>query len=106
MRLLATVVALACAVAAWAGAPEGETLYEQRCRSCHSVAGKGGKMAHLGGTLDDVGTKHDGKWLAGYLRNPTGTMPGANMPKITLDDRELDDLVAYLETLNGPAPAR
>lgn len=104
--VVAGLLCVGYAGSAWAGADEGKALYAQRCQSCHSVGGQGGKMAHIGGPLDGVGTKRDAKWLRQYLSDPKATMPDAKMPKIKLDDQQVDDLVAYMQTLKGPAPAK
>lgn len=47
------------ATSAWADAAEGKAVYEKQCKTCHSVAGEGGKMASTGGALDGVGAKRD-----------------------------------------------
>ena len=100
-RLVPAVLLAVCATAtlASAGAGEGKALYEQKCKSCHSIAGESGKMANLGGTLDGVGGKRDAAWLKAYLADPKSKMPEAKMPKLKLSDQDLDDLVAYLLTL-------
>ena len=58
-------------------------------------------MADKGGALDGVGSKRDAKWLKGYLADPKSAMPEAKMPKMKLSEQQLDDLVAYMLTLNG-----
>lgn len=84
---------------AHAGSDEGKALYDQKCKVCHSVAGDAGKMADKGGPLDGVGKKRDAAWLKAYLADPKSQMPDAKMPKMKLDEKQLDDLVAYLSTL-------
>jgi len=37
--------------------------------------------------------------LALFLHDPDSFKPGSNMPNVKLSDRELQELVAYLETL-------
>jgi nitric oxide reductase subunit C len=91
-------VALSATVAR-AGADEGKALYDQKCKVCHSIAGDAGKMADKGGALDGVGNKRDAAWLKSYLADPKGTVPDSKMPKMKLDQKQLDDLVAYLSTL-------
>ena len=103
---LAAALAILSARAASGGAAEGKALYDQKCQACHSLAGQGGKMAHIGGPLDGVGAKRDAKWLRQYLGDPKATLPNAKMPKMKLDDQQLDDLVAYLLTLKDAAPAK
>lgn len=105
-RLVAAALAFGFAATAWAGATEGKALYDQKCQSCHSVGGQGGKMAQFGGALDQVGSHRDAKWLRQYLTDPKAAMPNAKMPKVKLDEKQLDDLIAYLLTLKGPAPTK
>jgi cytochrome c oxidase subunit 2 len=37
--------------------------------------------------------------LAKWLRDPQAAKPGSFMPNLNLSDAEVDELVAYLETL-------
>jgi cytochrome c oxidase subunit 2 len=37
--------------------------------------------------------------LAKWIQNPDGVKPGANMPTLGLQGKDLNDLVAYLESL-------
>ena len=97
--LVALLAVLATRSLARAGSTEGKALYEQKCQSCHSIGGQGGKMANLGGKLDGVGGKRDAAWLKAYVADPKSKMPEGKMPKLKLSDQELDDLVAYLLTL-------
>jgi mono/diheme cytochrome c family protein len=98
VQLVAALALLAPALAR-AGADEGKALYEKQCQSCHSIKGQGGKMANLGGPLDGVGAKRDAAWLKDYLKDPKSKIPTAKMPKMTLTDPQLDDLVAFISTL-------
>jgi mono/diheme cytochrome c family protein len=98
VSLVAALVLVAPALAR-AGADEAKALYDKQCQSCHSIKGQGGKMAALGGPLDGVGAKRDAAWLKDYLKDPKSKMPNAKMPKMTLSDQQLDDLVAYMMTL-------
>jgi cytochrome c2 len=94
------------ATPAWAGADEGKALYEKQCKTCHSIAGEGGKMAAMGGALDGVGAKRDEAWLSAYLKDPKSKIENAKMPKLTLTDGQLADVIAFLSTLKTPAPAK
>ena len=98
--VLAALVGVALSAArAHAGADEGKTLYDQKCKSCHSIGSDAGKMANVGGKLDGVGSKRDTAWLKAYIADPKSQMPNAKMPKIKLEPAQLDDLVAYMLTL-------
>jgi mono/diheme cytochrome c family protein len=103
---VALLLAIGFATTARGGATEGKALYEQKCQMCHSIGGQGGKMADKGGPLDGVGTKRDADWLKKYLADPKAVIPDAKMPKMKLDDKQLDDLVAYMLTLKEPPPAK
>ena len=77
------------------------------CAACHAIRGTdmlarlGPDLTHLAdrqtlgaGTL--VNTRGN---LAGWIANPQSLKPGSGMPNVPLSGRELQALVAYLETL-------
>lgn len=81
----------------WAGAEEGEKIFDaKKCMTCHSLGKEKGAMAQLGGPLDGVGSKRDAAWLKSYLPDPKSKIPDAKMPKQTLTDKELEDVVEYM----------
>jgi len=83
-----------------AGAEEGRKVFEaKKCITCHSLGEEKGTMAQLGGALEGVGGKREAAWLKGYLLDPKSQIPDAKMPKQTLTDKELEDLVEYLLSL-------
>jgi cytochrome c oxidase subunit 2 len=85
----------------------GLQSFVYKCGSCHTVRGTdaGGTVApdltHLmsrsiiaGGVVDNTPGN-----LAGWIANPQALKPGTNMPIIELSGAELQDIAAYLETL-------
>ena len=103
MRTLGVLAALLavplCTSRAQAGADEAKKLYDTKCKTCHSIGDDAGKMANVGGKLDGVGSKRDAAWLKAYIADPKSKMPEAKMPKIKLEPAQLDDLVAYMQSL-------
>ena len=99
VRILAAFVAAAMLAPTVAGAADGKSTFEEKCKICHSVGGEGGKMADKGGPLDGVGAKRDAAWLKAYLQDPKSKLPDSKMPKMKLDDAQLAALVSYLLTL-------
>jgi nitric oxide reductase subunit C len=100
VSLFAALGALgAMASLAHAGADEGGALYEKQCKVCHSLKGDAGKMADKGGPLDGIGAKRDAGWLKAYLQDPKSKNPDSKMPKMKLGEQQIDDLVAFLQTL-------
>ena len=97
------VVAVGAAPAfAQGDATKGAVVYgAQKCQTCHSVAGKGGKLA-----LDGVGSKLNAaditEWIttpaaAAKKHNSTAKPPMRAYPKLAKED--LDSLVAYMLSL-------
>jgi mono/diheme cytochrome c family protein len=80
-------------------AGEEASVYEKRCKLCHSIAGSGGPMAKMGGALDGVGSKRDAQWLKEYLKNPKSKSSQSAMPALKLTDEERDAVVRYLLSL-------
>jgi cytochrome c oxidase subunit 2 len=88
-------------------AATGEMVFIGRCGICHSVRGTpaGGRvgpdLSHLmtrtsiaAGTLpNDAGD------LAGWIADPQHVKPGSQMPRPDVTPAELQELVAYLQTL-------
>ena len=73
-------------------------VYTQKCELCHSVGGKGGKKADVGGPLE-AGAKRDEAWLRKYIADPKSVMEGAKMPKFNLAPADMDALVKYILSL-------
>ncbi len=98
-----TFVFFAAAPASAQGdAAKGAAVYAaQKCSMCHSVAGKGGKLA-----LDGVGSKLSAADTSEWITNPveaakkhksTAKPPMRAYAKLAKDD--LDNLVAYMQSL-------
>lgn len=89
-------------------AREGRLAFEAHgCALCHSVRGTrasaaaGPDLTHFAsrrtiaaGTLPNVRG-----YLAGWIADPQAAKPGNHMPRVPLGARELNAIVAYLETL-------
>jgi cytochrome c oxidase subunit 2 len=83
------------------------------CAICHTIRGvsgfskeytygfRGPDLTHFGGRGTIAGAILDNtpQNLARWIRNPDEVKPGANMPTLGLSGEELNELVAYLESL-------
>ncbi|HLK86648.1 MAG TPA: cytochrome c oxidase subunit II [Candidatus Binataceae bacterium] len=83
------------------------------CAICHTVKGisglspqytgnfKGPDLTHFGSRTTLAGSILDNtpENLAKWIQNPDAIKPGANMPTLGLQGQDLNDLVAYLESL-------
>jgi len=98
-RIVLGVALLTCASAVWAA--DGQQIFEQKCKTCHSIGGVGGPMAKLGGPLDDVGAKRDQAWLEAYFKDPKSKIPDSKMPKMNLSDADWAAVTQYMLTLKG-----
>lgn len=79
----------------------GRQLFNDlRCFYCHSIQGKGGSV---GPELTLEGAKRDHDWLARHFQDPQKVSKGSVMPKLNLLPEEVENLVAYLESLGGGA---
>lgn len=95
------LVGCASAVAAQDKA-KGEAVYTaQKCSLCHSVAGKGNPK----GGLDAVGTKLKAEEIRAWITDAkgqtskTGATRKPDMKSYSLPKDDVDNLVAYLQTL-------
>ena len=78
------------------------------CVGCHTIRGVEGAGGRLGPELTHFGSRttlaggtyrNTPENLARWLRDPNSLKPGALMPTLGLTDREVEALVAYLQTL-------
>lgn len=72
----------------------GAKLFAANCESCH---GAGGKNGQVGPTLYDAGLKAG--QVAYMVRNPAAVDKESSMPKLTITDKELADISAYVASL-------
>jgi cytochrome c oxidase subunit 2 len=100
------LVASAAAGGTQDGIRAGEQIFASApCTSCHAISGvSSGRIApnltHFGGRRTLVGLRpNNPETLAEWIRNPQSIKPGALMPPLHLDDQQLADLSAYLESL-------
>jgi nitric oxide reductase subunit C len=93
---------------AGAGGPAAAALaspevFQQVCSACHSVGGWGGK---IGPALDGVADRYDEDYLRRWLEDPLAVKADSRMPKLKLTPEQLDELVAYLSTLEAAEVGR
>jgi len=75
---------------------EGERLWTSKgCIGCHT---KGVIGTPIAPDLEDINRKFSVDALARWLRNPAAQAPKTHMPRIALNDHEVDALVIYLTT--------
>ncbi len=85
-----------------ASAVAGKKLYDDMmCAGCHMIGGQGGQG---GGELDDVGVR---RTRADLLDRMTKRRAGTIMPTLPPEtsDEKINNLVDYMMTLKGEAPA-
>jgi cytochrome c oxidase subunit 2 len=89
-------------------ASEGRRIFETTaCINCHTVAGTlasgkfGPDLTHLMSreTIASGAAPNTPESLRLWIRNPDAIKPGSRMPAMDLNDRELDAVTTYLETL-------
>jgi mono/diheme cytochrome c family protein len=109
--LVTTSLTIACALAApaaWAGqdaaVKKGQEVYTaQKCQTCHSIAGKGGKAS----ALDGVGGKLSADDIRQWITHPKDAATKAKSTKkppmpakyASLPAADIDAMVAYMQSL-------
>ena len=76
-----------------------ETVKTVGCLSCHAVDGLGSDFAPA---LDSVGAKVTPNYLRQWISDPKSYDPDTSMPSLRLSTREIDNVVAYLMSLQQP----
>jgi cytochrome c oxidase subunit 2 len=82
-------------------------FFAQTCANCHAIAGTSAvanaapDLTHFAGRTDlGAGVMaNTPQNLARWLSNPQRVKPGCQMPNFNLGNEQLDQLIAYLETL-------
>ncbi len=88
---------VAAAATATTKAIAGRSLFvAQGCAACHGSAAQG---THFAPTLIGTAGKYPGDKLAELLHHPTSKMRGGGMPAVTVNDAQMQQLVAYLGSL-------
>jgi mono/diheme cytochrome c family protein len=72
-----------------------ETLLDEKlpCIGCHSIGGKGGKIAP---DLAGLSKRLNSDYLISIVSNPSAVIPGTIMPKISMPQNLRDQLIAFL----------
>ena len=78
-----------------------ETVKTVGCLSCHAVGDLGSDFAPA---LDSVGTKVTPNYLYDWIADPKAFDPGTSMPSLRLSQTELNNVVAYLMSLQKQTP--
>jgi len=94
---------------------EGRAIFEQKCKSCHTI----GSGVLVGPDLQGVTDRRERAWLVRFISEPdvliaegdpivTELLPEYNnvaMPNLNLSSTEVEALIAYLESGESSAPA-
>lgn len=102
-RLLAAVAwpLLACGPALAADAKHGGVIAKRWCAACHVVSSEQqSASADVPPFADIARRRTDPKALAAFLADPHPKMPDMHLTR-----REIEDIVAYIRSLNPAAPA-
>ncbi len=75
-------------------ASAGSQVFAANCASCH---GEGGKNGTVGPTLAGAGLKAG--QVAYMVRHPQGVDKDSSMPALTLTDKQVADVAAYVASL-------
>ena len=87
----------------------GRHIFEtEACTNCHAIAGTaargtfGPDLTHLASrsTIASGAAMNTPANLHAWIQDPDTFKPGALMPAMQLNDQQIDELVAYLDTLH------
>jgi ubiquinol-cytochrome c reductase cytochrome b subunit len=71
------------------------------CAGCHRIHGEGGAVGPDLSLVGDARPERD--WHLKHFRDPQSVSPGSIMPKLPLNEQELNDLTSYMLSLKRPA---
>ena len=99
--LLATIPLAASLGLAYAGAPEGKTIFVAKCQGCHGANGEGkaaiAKMFKV--TMLALGSKEIQAKSDADLKKVITEGHGKMKPVGGLDDKQVADVIAFVRTL-------
>ena len=86
-------------------AEKGKRLYYDTygCNGCHTIGESGGRV---GPALDRAGFRLNDTWVYRWIRYPQGMKKHTRMPNLGINDHDARSVVAYLDTLRAPKPAK
>jgi mono/diheme cytochrome c family protein len=100
MKTIAIVFLTAYGVA-FAGAPEGKTVFEAKCQGCHGAKGEGrpaiAKMFNV--ELPALGSKEVQSKTDAELTQIITTGKGKMKPVSGLSNAQVEDVIAFVRTL-------
>jgi cytochrome c2 len=85
-----------------------ELINQYGCNVCHAIPGVDGPQGSLGPSLAGVASRptisqaavpNNAANLAAFIQNPASLNPQSSMPPIAISSPDLQDVVAYLQTL-------
>jgi cytochrome c2 len=85
----------------------GRVLFVQQCAACHVVQSIPQARGQIGPDLSNEASKpqvagvlpNTPENMARWLRNPSAVKPGTAMPNLGLNEQQVQDLVAFMATL-------
>ncbi|MDH5562432.1 MAG: c-type cytochrome [Nitrospirota bacterium] len=78
----------------------GIALVEQfKCQTCHRIHGEGGNLAPNLSFVAD--RRPDREWHIRHFKDPQSVSPGSFMPKLPLNEQQVNDLTNYMLTLKS-----
>ena len=102
MRTIAIVFIAACGLA-FAGAPEGKTVFDAKCQSCHGAKGEGkaaiAKMFKV--EMPALSSKEVQSKSDAQLKQIITEGKGKMKPITGLSEKQVDDVIAFVRTLKG-----
>lgn len=103
MMLMAAALAVPAASAFAGDAARGRTIAERWCSACHVVSSEQrSASADVPSFADIASRRSDAKRLGNFLVDPHPKMPDLHLTR-----SEIDDIVAYIRSLDTrPAPPR
>src|SRR5579859_3893986 len=102
MRTLLATISLAASLGlAYAGAPEGKSIYVAKCQGCHGANGEGkaaiGKMFNV--TMPVLASKETQAKSDAELKKVITDGRGKMKPVAGMDEKQVSDVVAFVRTL-------
>ncbi|MES2517303.1 MAG: cytochrome c [Bacteroidota bacterium] len=82
-------------------AKKGYELFQKHCQTCHAINGVGGEMGPELNFPKNITEYWKTEDLHAFIKNPSAYRHSVKMPKLTLTDADISEIIKYLKAMKN-----